>query len=47
MFKPEHVKALADKLGAEVAKELSDMHTKLFPDRNKPVEPDDDAEKSE
>jgi len=40
-FKPEHLKALADKLGHEVAEELDKIHEKLFP-----TPEDEDADKS-
>jgi len=45
-FEPQHLKALQDKLGHEVAEELDKLHEKVFPTK-KSKDTDDTESKSE
>ena len=41
-FEPQHLKALQDKLGAEVAAELDKLHEKVFPTKKVAADKSDD-----
>jgi hypothetical protein len=47
VFKMEHLKALEDKLGVAVAKELNKLHEEVFPGKNAPKPVVEEAPKSE
>jgi hypothetical protein len=46
-FKPDHLRAIADKLGPAIARELDKLHEEVFPGKNAPKPVEEETPKSE